>query len=69
MRSKLEILLLSTLLLTSLIGCKSIIIRPIDKADIAVVTKGVAYTSDRDGYFLSDSYMKEVIQAKIDLKR
>jgi len=38
---------------------------PIDKQDIVRVKQGEDYKSDRDGYFLSDFYMEEVMQAKI----
>jgi len=51
-------LVLSTLLLAS--GCARVILRPIDKEDIVSMRKGEAYTSDRDGWFLSDEYVKEI---------
>ena len=53
-----------------LIGCgglnKSIVLHPIDKADITRMEKDVPYTSDRNGYFLSDMYVEKVMEAKVD---
>jgi hypothetical protein len=41
-------------------------LHPIEKSDIAVMTKGQAYTPEKDGYFLSGEYMKEVVQVKVE---
>jgi hypothetical protein len=30
--------------------------------------KGVAYTSEKDGRFLSDEYIKEVLQVRVEKK-
>jgi len=43
-----------------------VVLHPIAKQDIVIMKKGISYTPDRDGYFLSDLYLKEVIQAKVD---
>jgi hypothetical protein len=50
------------LLLTLLcVGCGArVILRPIDKQDIMAMEKGVPYTSDRPGWFLSNEYVKEI---------
>ena len=50
-----------------LIGCANkVILHPIDKQDIFVMPKDKAYTPDRDGFFVSKFFMKEVMEAKID---
>lgn len=52
---------------TVLVGCaRSIVLHPIDKQDIVRVAKDTPYAPDRDGYFLSDLYVKEVMEAKVD---
>ena len=51
-------LVLLTLLLLG--GCASVVLRPIDKTDIVSMGKGVAYTPEKDGWFLSDAYVKEI---------
>lgn len=73
------LLLLITLLIGFLgfSGCiytKTVILHPIEKADIYSVRKGAQIyhvdgskdTVDRDGWFFSDMYVKEVIKARID---
>ena len=65
-RSKVGILLLSLPLCLALTGCSVIKLYPISKQDIVVMQKSVPYTPDRDGYFLSNLYMTEVMQAKVD---
>ena len=69
MRCRTGILLVLLLLSISLIGCKTIVLHPIEKSDIVIMTKGVAYTPEKNGYFLSDQYMKEEMQAKVELKK
>ena len=62
---------IATLLLLPLvlIGCAGrVIIHTIEKTDIFRINKGVVIgnqTVEKDGWFLSDSYVKEVAQAKI----
>ena len=46
-------------------GCASIVLHPISQQDIVVMSKGSAYTPDRDGFFLSKMYMEEVVKAKV----
>jgi len=53
-------------LLVPLTSCANkVVLHPIDKMDIAVMSKGEAYTPDRDGFFLSKTYVKEVMDAKV----
>ena len=42
------------------------ILHPITPDDIQIVKKGEQYTAPKDGLFLSDMYVKEVMQAKLD---
>ena len=58
------ILLVLPLGLTSC-GVNKVVIHPIEKQDIMVMPAGEAYTPDRDGYFFSKTYVKEVMDAKI----
>lgn len=67
-RSKTVTLLLSLGLLISTAGCASnraVVIHPIEKTDIFSVTAGEPFTSEKNGYFLSDDYVKEVMDAKV----
>jgi uncharacterized protein YceK len=64
---KLKTLLLSLLLLTTLItlsGCGTVLY-VIEPTDIHAVEKGKAYTAEKDGWFLSDLYFKQVLKAKV----
>jgi hypothetical protein len=54
------------LLLTGLTGCSTVRLYPIAKQDIVIMQKGVSYTPDRDGFFLSQFYLSEVVKAKVD---
>lgn len=60
-----------TLLLLPLasMGCTgNIILHPIEKADIFRINKGLIIgnqTIEKDGWFLSDLYLKEIAQAKV----
>jgi hypothetical protein len=64
------ILLLSLLSSIGLAGCASrrVVLHPIDKQDITRMLQGAPHTPDRDGYFLSDYYMKRVAEAVIEEK-
>jgi len=58
------------LLIFLLAGCSApkVIFHPIDKEDIVRIEKGTKigdWTTDRNGYFLSDEYMKDVMEAKV----
>ena len=57
--------------LTILIGISScaynkIILHPIDKVDIVKMAKGQSYTSEKDGWFISDYYLEQVVKAKVE---
>jgi len=54
------------MLLVLLIGCESkVVIHPIYEKDIFRVEAGTNFISEVDGYFFSDYYVKEVIDAKV----
>lgn len=54
------------LLLSLSLGCaRTIILHPIEKSDIVSMLKGVSYVPEKDGWFLSDEYLKEVAKAKV----
>lgn len=58
---------LLTLSLSGLTGCaKQIVIHPITNRDFAYIQKGVP--APIDGYMMSEFYIKEVLQVKIDNK-
>ena len=66
MARKLLMITIFLALLTLSTSCANkVVLHPIDKMDIAVMPKGEAYTPDRDGFFLSKTYFKEVMDAKI----
>ena len=70
-KSNLKMVWLTAILLLSpplLAGCVSsrVNLYPIEKQDIMQMKKGESYAPDRDGYFLSNLYMEEVMQAKVD---
>jgi hypothetical protein len=62
-----KILLLSLLVSTIFVGCASVVLHPISPTDIVRVKKGVYgnLTIEKDGWFLSDMYVKEVADAKV----
>jgi len=65
-RLKLPLLILASITIFS--GCASqraITLYPIEKSDIQSMKKGEAYTPEKDGWFLSDLYMREVQNAKV----
>jgi len=67
MQSKLKILLVSMLLLIGLSGCvRGVVLHPITNQDFAVIQKGEA--SPVDGYVMSEFYLKEVLEAKLEVK-
>lgn len=57
-----------TLALTGCAGSK-VRLYPIEQTDIERVKKGVAYVPRQDGYYLSDFYLKEVLDAQVDEAR
>ena len=54
----------------ALSGCgtfnKQIVLHPIEKTDINKMQKGANYAPEKDGWFISDLYLKEVMQAKVE---
>ena len=59
----LVVLLLASVVLT---GCtKQVILHPIEKADIFRMETGQSYSSEKDGYIVSDFYVEEVMCARI----
>ena len=55
------------LVLTALTGCqKAITLHPIEQSDIIQVKGGETLVAPKDGYFLSDMYVNEVVQAKVE---
>lgn len=63
---------ISAILVSSILGClvlsgcaRQLVLHPIQKSDIQPMTKGSCYTPEKDGWFLSDTYVKEVMEAKI----
>ena len=52
-------------LLVLLTGCRVIVIHPIEKKDIVRIKIGEKFIPEVDGYFFSDFYVKEVMDAKV----
>jgi len=49
-----------------LAGCqRAVVLHPIDKVDIMRIKANDTLTAPKDGYFISDLYLKEVMQAKV----
>ena len=46
-------------------SCSSIRLYPIMSTDIVVMKKGVAYTPQQDGFYISNYYLQEVLNAKV----
>lgn len=57
---------LTALIIISGCAANRIILHPIDKVDIVKMPKGIPYTPEKDGWFLSDYYLDQVVKAKID---
>lgn len=57
--------LVSIALLMTLTSCNSTKLYLIDKEDIKVVHEGEVVTAPRDGVFLSETYLKKVLDAKV----
>jgi len=58
------ILLLLPMLLMSC--THRIVLHPISQQDIVEVDKGEVFTAPKDGYFLSDLYLKRVAKAQVN---
>ena len=71
MRKASKLLKLVTLLtsLACLTGCgifkKDIVLHPIEKSDIVMVSKGETLVAPKDGAFLSSEYISSVMEAKV----
>lgn len=52
-------------LILLLAGCARVVLHPIEHNDIFQVKKGLTYQAPKDGYFLSDFYIREVMEAKV----
>ena len=61
----LVVLLLASTVLTGCSGLRPVILHPIEKADIFRVETGKQFTSEKDGWFISDFYLEEVMKARI----
>lgn len=64
-------LLLGLVALSAILsGCatfsKPTVLYPIEKRDIQRMKVGAPYSSEVDGWFVSDLYLKEVMDAKVD---
>lgn len=60
-------LLASLIALILLGGCSNrVILHPILKEDIVILKTGESYTADRDGFFLSKRYVREVMDVKVE---
>ena len=46
-------------------GSRQVILNPIQDTDIARVKQGESYTAKTNGWFISDMYMEEIMEAKI----
>jgi hypothetical protein len=55
--------LLGLIALIVLNGC--VVLYPIETIDIISVKKGATLTAPKDGYFLSEFYIQEVVRAKV----
>jgi len=56
----------SVLCLVSLTGCGSkTVLHPIEGTDIVMVDKGQTFNAPKQGAFLSDEYIQEVMKAKV----
>lgn len=59
--------LLAVLIISIVIsGCASVILHPIEKSDITKMPKAIAYTPEKNGWFISDYYLEQVVKAKVE---
>ena len=59
-------LLVVLIILIGISGCASIILHPIEKSDIMKMQKNVSYAPEKDGWFISDYYLEQVVKAKVE---
>lgn len=60
------VLLMVSIGLTGCSFVRPIVIHPIEKSDITEMKKGIGYVPEKDGYFVSDYYIKEVMRARVE---
>lgn len=65
MQKTLLILLLSLTALTASSCATKVVLHPLEQTDIILVKKGESVQAPKDGAFLSDFYIKEVMQARV----
>ncbi len=67
MAKKLLTMVISLVLLVVSTGCGNpkVVLHPIQTIDIVRLQKGQKFVSPLDGYFISDFYLKAVMEAKI----
>jgi len=66
MKLNTKLCLLSSLCLLIMIGCSAqVVLHPIEEVDIIRVEQGSVLTAPKDGYFVSDFYIEEVMKAKV----
>jgi len=55
------------ILLLLIAGCPNpkVVLHPIEPIDIIRVKQGQEFEAPKDGYFLSDKYLKDVMEAKV----
>lgn len=56
------VLLVALIVLT---GCSRITLHPILKSDITRMPVGESYIPEKDGWFLSDEYVEEVMKVRV----
>lgn len=64
MMKTLRLLVLVSVILTGS-GCATTTLYPIAKSDIVRMKQGQAYTPEKNGWFLSDLFLKEVTKSKV----
>jgi hypothetical protein len=57
-------IILLTILLLFVMGCNNVTLHPIEKTDIYRIKAGEC-NAEKDGWFISDLYLKEVMRAKV----
>ena len=65
MKTRLPLLLASIILTAGMLNGCAVVLHPIEKVDIFRMKSGQSYTSEKDGWFLSDLYMQEIAKAKV----
>ena len=58
-------LLLPVLVISTVVSGCATVLYPIQKSDIVRMKVGQAYSPEKDGWFLSDLFLKEVTKSKV----